>query len=130
MDGIIETDYFSILARIILGSVSSFGEACEKALHEPLDGTMKWLLEEWFSHFENVGDPARRKLMCLALTRLLSTNQTFVLLNLQQLITVWTSVIIELREDEEDAKGDTLVYADPDMRGTPRLVAPEDARTK
>ena len=130
VDGIIETDYFSILARIILGSVSSFGEACEKALHEPLDTSMKWLLEELFSHFENVGDPARRKLMCLALTKLLSTNQPSILLNLQQLITVWTSVIIELREDEEDIKGDTLIYTNPDMGETPAVEAPEDARRK
>ena len=94
---------------------------------------MKWLLEEWFSHFENVGDPSRRKLMCLALTKLLDTNQPFILLNLQSLMTIWTDVITELREDEQDASGDSLVYSNGDvptgaMDGGPE--APEDARRR
>jgi hypothetical protein len=129
VDGIVETDYFSILARLILGSVSGFSQACEKARSESFDTTMKWLLEEWFSHFENIAYPARRKLMCLALTKLLETNKPFILLNLQSLITIWTDVIVELREDEEDARGDTLLY-DPDVGGPPVVESPEDTRRK
>lgn len=104
VDGIVETDYFAIFARAILGSLEGFLYTCQAAAsaafteQQPLEAMMKWLLEEWFSHFENIGDPSRRKLMCLALTKLLETNQAFILLNLQSLMTVWTDVITELRE--------------------------------
>ena len=64
----------------------------------------------WFSHLENVGDPTRRKLMCLSLTRLLETNQPFILIKLQSLMTMWTDVVVELRNDAEDIAGDSLVY--------------------
>lgn len=117
VDGIVETDYFAILARLILSDLPSFTAAVEAAaptidgVKPSLDTTMKWLLEEWFSHFENTGDPSRRKLMALALTKLLETNQPFILLNLQSLMTLWTDVITELREGAEDMNGDSLVYA-------------------
>ena len=147
VDGIVETDYFSILARLILGSLGGFCQAVQTAAPTTgtgagdagLEPTMKWLLEEWFSHFENVGDPARRKLMCLALTKLLETNQAFILLNLQSLMTIWTDVITELREDEEDVSGDSLVYSNGTAAGQNNdtaagpeqvLEAPEDTRRR
>ena len=135
VDGIVETDYFSILARVILGSLNGFCQACQSAApiidsqNASLELTMKWLLEEWFSHFENVGDPSRRKLMCLALTKLLETGQSFILLNLQSLITVWTDVITELRGDEEDSSGDSLVYHNGETTAQ-GLEAPEDTRRR
>jgi hypothetical protein len=137
VDGIVETDYFAILARLVLSSVDGFCRAIasspptESKLHPTYDSfppwsgvntpdyngseqdlaeTMKWLLEEWFSHFENIGDPSRRKLNCLALTKLLETGQPWILVNLQSLMTIWTDVITELREDEADTTGDSLVY--------------------
>ncbi|KAK3696988.1 hypothetical protein LTR37_017695 [Vermiconidia calcicola] len=138
VDGIVETDYFSILARLIVGSLDGFCQACQRAAPlgqaSNLESTMKWLLEEWFSHFENVGDPSRRKLMCLALTKLLETNQSFALVNLQSLMTVWTDIITELREEDADANADSLVYstdgagAAQGYDGSPE--APEDTRRR
>lgn len=137
VDGIVETDYFAILARLILGSLEGFCQACQAAAPAEagaadLGSTMKWLLEEWFGHLENVGDPSRKKLMCLALTKLLQTNQPFILLNLQSLMTVWTDIITELREGAEDTTGDSLLYskndAGPPTDGT--IEAPEDARRR
>ncbi|KAJ9636350.1 hypothetical protein H2199_008025 [Coniosporium tulheliwenetii] len=61
---------------------------------------MKWLLEEWFSHLENIGDPGRRKLMSLALTKLLDTNAPWILGRLQELMSLWTDVVTELMEGE------------------------------
>lgn len=135
VDGIVETDYFAILARLILGSLEGFCQACQHAAPADtgttdLASTMKWLLEEWFGHLENVGDPSRKKLMSLALTKLLQTNQSFILLNLQSLMTIWTDVITELREGAEDTSGDSLVYSNTDA-GPPTdgtIEAPEDAR--
>lgn len=136
VDGIVETDYFAIIGRLILGSLAGFGQACEAAApstdgsQTPLDVTMKWLLEEWFSHFENIGDPSRRKLMALAMTKLLETNQPFILLSLQSLMTVWTDVITEMREDNADTNGDSLVYNQADPTETEGPEAPEDARRR
>ncbi|KAK4504389.1 hypothetical protein PRZ48_005305 [Zasmidium cellare] len=137
VDGIVETDYFAIFARAILGSLDGFLYACQAAAamafseQQPLEALMKWLLEEWFSHFENIGDPSRRKLMCLALTKLLETNQPFILLNLQSLMTTWTDVVTELREDAADAGGDALVYGS-EMENTASVgpQQPEDARRR
>ncbi|CAK3947954.1 Importin beta [Lecanosticta acicola] len=135
VDGIVETDYFAILARAILGPMDGFLYACQAAAsaafaeEQPLTALMKWLLEEWFSHFENIGDPSRRKLMCLALTKLLETDQTFIYSNLQSLITMWTDVVTELREDAADVGGDSLVYRD-DGAARDGAEAPEDARRR
>jgi hypothetical protein len=135
VDGIVETDYFAIFARAILGSLDGFLYTCAGAAtatlgEDSLEGTMKWLLEEWFSHFENIGSPARKKLMALALTKLLDTNQPFILLQLQSLMTVWTDVITELREDEADAGSDTLVWAAADAAEPYGAESPEDTRRR
>ena len=138
VDGIVETDYFSVLARLVLGSLNGFCQACQRAapLTESdtpsLESTMKWLLEEWFSHFENIGDPSRRKLICVALTKLLETNQPFILLYLQSLMTIWTDVITELREDENVTTGDLLVYNNGDASHAAQHgpEAPEDSRRR
>ncbi|EMC99470.1 hypothetical protein BAUCODRAFT_82563 [Baudoinia panamericana UAMH 10762] len=137
VDGIVETDYFAVLARLILGSLDGFSAAIRTASagfssdNVDVEGTMKWLLEEWFNHFENVGDPGRRKLMCLALTKLLATNQPFILLHLQSLMTVWTDIITELREGAEDTTGDSLVYASAAAEASSEgLEAPEDVRRR
>lgn len=128
VDGIVETDYFAVLARLIMASLGSFRQAVGDD-----DTTMTWLLEEWFSHFENIGDPARRKLMCLALTTLLGTNQPFILRSLQSLMTMWTDVITELREGAEDVGSDSLVYAPDVVSDAPSSEdpeAPEDGRRR
>ncbi|SMR41431.1 unnamed protein product [Zymoseptoria tritici ST99CH_1E4] len=129
VDGIVETDYFAIFARAILGSLDAFLYVCRESSNgEDLGATMKWLLEEWFSHFENIGDPSRRKLMCMALTKLLETNQPFILLSLQSLMSMWTDVISELREDAADVTGDSLVYT---SNGAGEAAeSPEDARRR
>ena len=101
VDGAVETDCFSIVARLILGSTTAFCQACQVASNESLESTMKWLLEDWFSHLENISDPTERKLMCLALTQLLHTQQPFILVNLQSLMSMWTSVVMEIRKEDE-----------------------------
>ena len=55
VDGIVETDYFSILARLILSSTNAFLQACRdtappvNSAPASVEVTMEWLLEEWFS---------------------------------------------------------------------------------
>jgi hypothetical protein len=99
VDGIVETEYYSILSRLILGSPETFCRVCTTS-SSSLEETTSWLLEELFSHFQSVSDPARRKLLCLGATNLLNTHHPFILRHLQSLMTVWTDVITELREDD------------------------------
>jgi hypothetical protein len=105
VDGVVETDYFSVLARVCFASPSIMLEALVQvnaADSGTVEGETKWLLEEWFSHFENLGDPGRRKLMTLSLTRLLEGGPPWMLAKLQDLITIWTDVVMELTEGLDD----------------------------
>ncbi|KAM0720078.1 hypothetical protein Q7P37_004214 [Cladosporium fusiforme] len=137
VDGIVETDYFSILARLAIASPTTFCQAVQASTQTELAPTMAWLLEEWISHFENIGDPSRRKLMALALTKLLETNQPWILQHLQSLISIWTDVVVELREEAADtalgatgpaSASDSLVYSASAPEDGPE--APEDARRR
>lgn len=142
VDGIVETDYFSILARLAIASTNTFCQAVQASAPEGPDGadlaaTMPWLLEEWTSHFENIGDPARRKLAALALTKLLETSQPWILRHLQSLMTIWTDVVVELREEAADAGAagagglsDSLVYSSAGQEEGAGPEAPEEARRR
>ncbi|GAB7366240.1 hypothetical protein MBLNU230_g7797t1 [Neophaeotheca triangularis] len=153
VDGIVETDYLSILARIMLGSTPSFlqlsatftpppteNQPQNQPSPSPLESTLHWLLEESFNHFDNIADPSRRKLLTLALTSLLTTAQPFILSNLQNLMTLWTSVITELRDSYDetatsepvDRLADCLVYQTPAPATAEEAAAetPEDARRR
>ncbi|KAF2859419.1 hypothetical protein K470DRAFT_271591 [Piedraia hortae CBS 480.64] len=133
IDGFVEKDYYSIFSRLILASLGSFIEAMEafaKGKGETSQDTMNWFLEDWFDMFENHNDPERRKLMTLALTRLLETRHSFILSRLQNLMTVWTDVVTELRNDVEDntaVTSDSLVYNPPE-EGFPSSFGAEDKR--
>lgn len=105
VDGLVETDYLSVLARICFASPSILLDAIVQVNASgtgTVESEAKWLLEEWFSHLENIGDPGRRKLMALSLTRLLESGAPWMLGKLQDLITVWTDVVMELTEGVED----------------------------
>ena len=138
VDGVVETDYLSVLARMIMGSVPNFLHAIQAAApafdgDSSLESTMKWLLAEWFSHIDNIGDPSRRKLMCMALTKLLSTSQPFILSQLQLLMDFWTVLVAELRDDTEDASVDSLVFESLEQLqslDTSIPEAPEDERNR
>ncbi|KAI9838840.1 MAG: hypothetical protein M1819_004046 [Sarea resinae] len=134
VDGIVETDYLSVLARLALASPTIFTTSIQSistGRNEPYEQTVDWILTEWFSHFENIGDPSNRKLMCLALTRLLETNQKWILTHLQDLMTVWTDIITELQEGAEDRGGDSLVYWDANgLKPQNSPEAPEEERKR
>lgn len=102
------TAYFGVLSRVILGSLEVFegfvGYISSLGVNEKrVEG---WLMEEWFSHFGNIGNPRSRKLNALALTKLLELDQEWILVQMQDLMTVWTDVVQELVEENRD----TLVY--------------------
>ncbi|EPS41833.1 hypothetical protein H072_4200 [Dactylellina haptotyla CBS 200.50] len=108
IEPLVLTYYFQVLSRVILGSLNVF-----VGLLTWIDGGMgakkpvrEWLMEEWFSHFGNIGNPRARKLNCLALTKMLELDEEWVLVKMQDLMNVWTDVIGELVDDNRD----NLVY--------------------
>jgi hypothetical protein len=117
VQGQVETDFFAILARILYSSPGLFLSIIHKAdigLEEDINVTVGWLLDEWFSHAQElVTDPPRQKLMTMALTQLLTTAEPFILSRLQQLMDLWISVIESLTEGNEDKGKDSLVYTPP-----------------
>jgi hypothetical protein len=102
VDGVVETDYFTVFARIGLASPPVLLEALSSIGGAELDKTLEWLLEEWFGHIENIGDAPNKKLMTLVLTRLLETGAPWILGKLQNLILIWTDVIGSLLEGMDD----------------------------
>lgn len=118
VEGSLETDYFAALARLMYASPRIFIGAAhmvadasawnqngqsQPAVQSSSDDTgMSWLLEEWFSHLDNIGDPARRKLMCLALTKMLDVGGGIILAKLQDMMTMWTDIVGELTEGLDD----------------------------
>lgn len=120
--GVTETDYFSVLSRLALANPKIFLTAITSATASSSDEqAMEWLLAEWFSHFDNVGDINSKKLHALALTRLLSVRgpsgqpPPYLLAHLQSYLTVWTDLITELGEGTEDdqdgqRQGDYLIH--------------------
>ena len=102
VDGVVETDYFTVLARIGLASPSTLLEALQRVTNTELEKMLDWLLEEWFSHIENIGDAPNKKMMCLVLTRFLEGGDSWMLGRLQSLMGVWTDVLGELLDGMDD----------------------------
>jgi len=102
VDGVVETDYFTVLARIGLATPAVLLEALTTVSGTTLEKTLDWLLEEWFRHIEDIGDSPNKKLMTLVLTRLLETGQPWILARLQSLIVMWTDVLGELLDGMDD----------------------------
>ena len=135
VDGIVETDYLSVLARIAFASPSTFIAAIDGASprNESLEDTMRWLFTEWFSHSENVGTADKKKLMCLALTSFLKLGtEMWSMGYLQDMMTMWTDVITECVDyPEEGGEGkDTLIYWDMESLKGGGIEAPEDIRRR
>ncbi|PWY72374.1 importin 11 [Aspergillus heteromorphus CBS 117.55] len=137
--GVVETDYFSVLARLALAHPSIFVSAVSAATNSPDHHVLAWLLTEWFSHYDNIGSTTQKKLHALALTNLLSLpsnpnthshshshNQdppqpppSYLLTHLQSYLTMWTDIVTELAESLDDSTstnpddpraGDYLIY--------------------
>ena len=106
LDGVVETDYFSVLSRILLVSPALFVKAVgamevyRADTAAPGSAVLDILLDEWFTHFGDIGNPSQRKLSCLALTRLLECGDKVILGRMKDLITVWTDVVAELQDGQ------------------------------
>jgi hypothetical protein len=113
VQGEVETDFFVVLARIIYASpelfISMIGGGSDA------NETMSWLLEEWFSHAQDmISDPPRQKLMAMALSQLFSLGQPYIVVRAQQLLDLWISVLQTLSNPSDTSTYpqtvDSLVY--------------------
>jgi hypothetical protein len=124
--GIGETSLFSILGRLMLHNPHLTLSALS-----PNSDTYTWLLAEWLTHFDSIGDTQKKKLQCLGITHFLVLSQpppTFVLEQLQSLITIWTDVLTEL--NQENDSGDYL-WQGPDPVDEPWVgETSEDTRKR
>lgn len=119
--GVVETDYFSVLARLALAYPKIFSSAVSAATGTSEEQVLTWILTEWFLHYDNIGSVTQKKLHALALTQLLTLNgpdsqpPPYILNHLQSYLTIWTDIITELAEgtdgDPNDPRGgDHLIY--------------------
>jgi len=146
--GIVETDYFSVLARLGLANPSIFASAVATATNSSQEQTLTWLLTEWFLHYDNISSAAQKKLHALALTQLLALQDPpsatgppppYILSHLQSYLTVWTDIILELSEGGTDSNADYLVcwnappgsvHAPPDHDVSDEPESPESRRRR
>ncbi|KAH9906514.1 putative importin 11 [Xylariomycetidae sp. FL2044] len=123
-------DYFCILSRIAVAEVSIFAQLI--ASLGPLDVVWQWLGEVWFSVFDSIADMNRSKLNMMALTRLLELPQPMqdlVLTKLQDYFTMWTSVMLQIIDDDENPGHDMLVITPEEIVPT-EWDTPKDVRER
>ncbi|TAQ85162.1 hypothetical protein B7494_g6515 [Chlorociboria aeruginascens] len=127
LDDVVETDYFTILARIALADPNAF-IAMLSVVGSPNE-VWSWLSTEWFRHFDSMANIERQKLSCLALTRLLELPPPMtpiILSRLQDYFAMWTTVITEMSGGRDDG-GDNLIWLTSEEYGH---EGPEDTRKR
>ena len=134
VEGIIETDYFAVLARILVVDTASFANVVAASTAQAFDEAIAWILTEWFSHCENIGNTDQKKLMCLALTNLLDLSPSKSILGrLQEFMNLWCDTVgecVEYLGDETEGR-DCLIYSDPDaLKPEVGVEAPEEERRR
>ena len=124
-----ETSLFTLLSRIALLSPTLFIQAINAGSQD-----LDWLVVEWLSHFDAIGDILRKKLQTLAITNLLIASNpppVVMLEQLQSLMTLWTDIVIEVGEEAaEESQGDYLWYNKPSEEPEWPDATPEDARKR
>ena len=142
IDGIIETDFLNIFARLavvspvlLLSSLDAALQNSQITTNKPHDRSFEWLITEWFSNVDYIAHPAHKKLNCLALTSFLETGEHWILSRLQSLMTLWFDVVTELVVDMSPEEGkvdyqDSLVYNDPNALKPEGPEAPADERRR
>ena len=119
IDPQVESEYLSILARLTIPSphlLTSILNTFDTDSGTRPGTTLQWLLDEWFSHFDNLVQPDRKKLSCMALTSLLNDPNAseMVLRNLQLLMTVQTDTITEMLDPETQRDSLVLISKEGD----------------
>lgn len=127
LNDVVETDYFTILARLALADPSIFVTIMSSVGNT--NEVWLWLSKEWFRHFDSMANINRQKLSCLALTRFLELPPPMtpvILERLQDYFAMWTSVVGEMLHGRDDG-GDNLVWLSNEGN---EFEGPEDIRKR
>lgn len=120
--GVVETDYYSVLARLALANPAIFASSVAAATNSSEEKSLSWIMTEWFSHYDNIGTVSQKKLHALALTQLLALQEApldpslpppppaYILSHLQSYLSMWTDLITELADGGTEPNADYLVY--------------------
>ncbi|EXJ89858.1 hypothetical protein A1O3_02925 [Capronia epimyces CBS 606.96] len=141
-----EASLFTLLSRIALLSPDKLVQAVIAAnINSTASSTSSstaaspspfhWLLTEWMQQIDSIGDILRKKRQVLALTNLLTATTSplpeLMYDNLQSLLTMWTDVVVELREEAaEESEGDYLWHNKPGEVPEWPDATPEDGRKR
>ncbi|KAI0810277.1 putative importin 11 [Xylaria sp. FL0064] len=124
--------YLTILSRMAAIDPGTF-VAMLSALG-PIESIWYWLNAEWFSSFDSMAEPDRLKLNLLGITRLLELPQPIaglVLEKLQDYLSMWTSVIYQIWDD--DTPGHDGLYSTekppPTEWDTPKDIVEREIHT-
>jgi hypothetical protein len=138
--GVVETDYYSVLARLAMASPAIFASSVAAATNSSEEQALTWILTEWFSHYDNIGSINQKKLNALALTQLLGLPGTpldpslppsppaYILAHLQSYLSMWTDLITELADGGTDPNADYLVCWNAPAE--PATAMPESTEAK
>lgn len=110
LDDIVETDYFTILARLAVAGSGIFFDLLSSL--GSFEEVWSWLSTEWFYHIDCMANIERQKLSCLALTCMLDLSPphlNVILAKLQDYFSMWTQTIGEMIGGSEDFS-DCLVW--------------------
>lgn len=126
LTSLVEDQYFAILARLCLARPELFIQLLT-SFEYSLDEIWACLIMKWFEHFDYMADE-RKKLSCLALTRLAALPepvQTKVLSTLMDFMTMWISVIKQLQLETDGVQqqpADNLIWYDAGVSGDDTAV--------
>jgi hypothetical protein len=133
LDDVVETDYFTVLARLALGDPNTFFaflQAEGASRSESVEQTWTWLSTEWFQHFNSMANIERQKLSCLALTHILEMRPLppCILQKIQDYFVIWTHTIAEMIDGRNGDGGDNLIW--PPSEEKEAWEGPEDVRKR
>ena len=134
IDGIVETDYWSVVARIVYADPAAFANILAASTEQTFVEAVSWVLTECFDHCESIGSTDKKKLMCLSMTKLLELGpqkETFG--RLQEFMVLWSVTVDECMEYMEgDPEGrDCLIYGDPNtLKPETGTEVPEEERRR
>lgn len=129
---LLEDHYFAILARLCLANPDLFIQLLT-SFEFSLDEIWACLIMKWFEHFDYVSGDDRRKLSCLAITRLVELAdpvQTKVLSTLMDFMVMWISIVKTLQLETDGVQpqpADNLVWTES---GVSDNDVPFDAQEK
>ncbi|KAI9717595.1 MAG: hypothetical protein M1828_007156 [Chrysothrix sp. TS-e1954] len=125
-------NYFVMFSRLILldpALYSGLINAWCESKQQDREKILSIVLQQWLAYMDQVTMPAKSKLMCLAFATLAGTGQSWVLRQFEGLLSAWTTVVLELREEDSTDGRDSLVYKTQEETHVAG-ESPEDARRR